>query len=622
MSAPLISVRGLCVTGSGRHAQPVPIVRDVSFDVRQGEVLALIGESGSGKTTIALTLMGYARPGCRISAGEILVAGYRVDRMTIQELRAFRGKTVSYVAQNAGTAFNPALTVMAQVLEPALAHWVMPRREAERKAVELFRAMALPDPERIGARYPHELSGGQLQRLMAAMALMTDPEIVIFDEPTTALDVTTQVDVLQAFRSVIADRGITGVYVTHDLAVVAQIADRAVVLRHGTVQEAGSAEQILLAPREPYSRELVAASRIAPRAAAEMPDQDAAPVLTVSDLVVGYGPKDEEGLPARRILNRVSLTVPAGGTLGIIGESGCGKSTMARAISGLQSRAAGSLTFRGEALAGDVARRTAEQRRRLQLVSQNADLVLNPAWTIGAILDRVLVFFHGMDAVSARAETLRLLELVKLPPSVAERRPGALSGGQKQRVNLARALAARPDLILCDEITAALDPVVAAAILDTLAELQKALGLSCIFITHDLHALRAVCDRVAVLLGGHVVEECDAASLLEGVHHPYTRLLSGSVPEMRVGWLDDVMAERVMALPETGNGIGRQAGRDGCPFVPRCGVFNGDLCVNGPVPVRVEPAGHRHIACTHTPEALGRLMPDFQNDMEQTGGMI
>ncbi|GAJ27604.1 ABC transporter oligopeptide permease OppD [Acidomonas methanolica NBRC 104435] len=606
----MISVRGLHVVGRRGDGGEVPIVRDVSLEARRGEVLALVGESGSGKTTIALALMGYARAGCRISGGAIAVAGHRVDQMDAGELRSFRGRTISYVAQNAGSAFNPALTLHQQVIEPALAHWVLPRRDAERRAIELFRAMALPHPETIGARYPHQLSGGQLQRLMAAMALITEPEVVVFDEPTTALDVTTQIEVLEAFRTVLVHRGITGIYVTHDLAVVAQVADRAVVLRHGAVCESGDTPEVLARPRTPYTRELVAACHLPVRPKGLDPAVDAAsgtapePVLTLSDIVVGYGRVDANGLPAHRILDGIDLSVTRGRTLGIIGESGCGKSTLARASAGLQPPAAGTVRFRGETLAGRVARRTPEQRRRVQIVAQNADLVLNPAWTVGAILERVLRFFHNLRGAVARAEALRLLDIVQLPHAVFDRRPPELSGGQKQRVNFARALAARPELVLCDEITAALDPVVAAAILTLMSDLQETLGLSCIFITHDLHALRAVCDRVAVLLGGHVVEQCDAAALMRGAHHPYTRLLVSSVPEMRPGWLDEVVAQRsAAAAPFVPTAVG-----EGCPFVSRCVTRIAGVCERVRPPVVATADGGR-IACHLPPGDLPVLAP-------------
>ena len=591
----MISVRNLNIVGHRPDGVDVPIVRDVSLDVREGQMLALIGESGSGKTTIALSLLGHVRPGCTISGGQIAVAGHDVTSMTPRELRGFRGRTISYVAQNAGTAFNPALSIAQQVIEPARVHWAMTRQQAERKMVDLFRALALPEPETIGARYPYQLSGGQLQRLMAAMALITDPEIVVFDEPTTALDVTTQIEVLAAFRAVLADRGITGVYVTHDLAIVAQIADHAVVLRHGQVRESGPVAQILGNPQDDYTRELVAACRIPPRAAPAIPagGADGDMVLELSDVIVGYGGRTAEGLPERRILDHVSLSVPRGSTLGIIGESGCGKSTLARTISGLQPWAAGQVAFQGEQLAPAIADRTREQRRRLQIVAQNADLVLNPAWRIGATIERVLTFFHGLKGAEARKGATRLLDMVRLPHAVLDRRPAELSGGQKQRVNFARALAARPDLVLCDEITAALDPVVAAAILELMVELQETLGISYIFITHDLHAVRAVCDQVAVLYGGHVVEQCDSLSLTTGAHHPYTRLLVSSVPEMRAGWLADAVA---MRRGHDDAPVARGHARGGCGFFSRCDMRMPDICDRDPVPVHTLPDGAR-IAC-------------------------
>ncbi|CAM3024549.1 ABC transporter [Komagataeibacter xylinus] len=611
----MISVSNLEIVGRRRHGPAVPIVRDVSLDVAEGQMLALIGESGSGKTTIALSLLGHARAGCAISGGRIMVAGHDVTTMTAGELRAFRGRTISYVAQNAGTAFNPALSLGQQVIEPARVHWSMTRAQAEHKMIDLFRALALPDPETIGARYPHQLSGGQLQRLMAAMALVTDPEIVVFDEPTTALDVTTQIEVLAAFRSVLADRGITGVYVTHDLAVVAQIADHAVVLRHGQVRESGPVAEILGNPRDDYTRELVAACRIPPRTTFPAPVLDRAveTVLDLSGVIVGYGRLDAAGLPERRILDEVSLSVPRGSTLGIIGESGCGKSTLARTISGLQPWAAGQVTFRGEALAPDIARRTREQRRRLQIVAQNADMVLNPAWRIGASIERVLTFFRGLKGAEARNEAARLLDMVRLPHALLDRLPGELSGGQKQRINFARALAARPDLVLCDEITAALDPVVAAAILELMAELQRELGISYIFITHDLHAVRAVCDDVAVLYGGKVVEHNSSQSLTTGAHHPYTRLLVSSVPEMRAGWLTEAMTARQAGRPEPL----QVAPQGGCRFFPRCDVRMPGTCDHNPVPVQILPGGAR-IACFTNAAALvpdgdDGSCPDFHN---------
>ncbi|MFT8540847.1 ATP-binding cassette domain-containing protein, partial [Acetobacter sp.] len=345
---PLITVRNLCLTGRRAAGPETTIVSNVSFDVAEGEMLALIGESGSGKTSIALALTGYARAGCRIAQGELRVAGHDVRSMDAGELRSFRGKTIAYIAQNAGAAFNPALPLMEQVIEPALTHHILRRKEAVDHAIALFEMMALPTPHTIGARYPHECSGGQLQRIMAAMALITEPEVVIFDEPTTALDVTTQIEVLEAFRVAMRKCGFTGVYVTHDLAIVAQMADRAVVLKNGSVQEEGPTRQILSQPTQPYTRQLVAASQ--PQLRNHNALLPATPLLDVQNLMVGYGAIMANGHPRHTIVNNVSLPVRAGETLGIIGESGCGKSTLIRAIAGIQPWSGGNMLFAGQPL--------------------------------------------------------------------------------------------------------------------------------------------------------------------------------------------------------------------------------------------------------------------------------
>jgi len=569
-----IQVESLKIVGRRSSGEETSIVRNVSFAVQRGEMLALIGESGSGKTTVALSLLGHIRAGCRIAGGSIRVAGYDVTSMTPYERRSMRGRVVSYVAQNAGSAFNPALSIMKQVIEPALVHRVLPRKDMETKAIALFRALALPEPETIGDRYPGELSGGQLQRLMAAMALMTDPEVVVFDEPTTALDVTTQIEVLAAFKAVLAERGVTGVYVTHDLAVVAQIADHAVVLKQGAVREAGSVAKILFHPEDAYSQALLTAAEPCSRQSGTVEEIVQENLLDVRDLVVGYGRHTSEGLPEKVIVNHISFDVPKGSMLGIIGESGCGKSTLARAISGLQPWAAGEIFLNGDAVSGDVLKRSSEQRRRLQLVAQNADSVLNPSRTIGSTLERVVRFYSGLKGAAARRRVGELLEMVRLSPDLSSRLPSELSGGQKQRVNFARALAAEPQIVLCDEITAALDSVVAAAILDLMKDLQRDLGLAFIFITHDLHALQSVCDRVAVLYAGQAVEVGPAASLGTGVHHPYTRLLHDSVPLMEPGWLEATRARRLAENPEDS----LPEGQGLCCFLSRCPERVHGLC--------------------------------------------
>ncbi|WP_137180856.1 ABC transporter ATP-binding protein [Roseomonas sp. AR75] len=568
MTRPQLEVRDLEVRARNAAGEEVPIVERVSFALQKGEVLALIGESGSGKTTIALSLLGYARPGCRISGGTIRLGETDVLGLSRRALRDFRGRRVSYVAQSASAAFNPSRTVMAQVTEMALLHGTADRAGAERRAIELFRALALPDPERIGHRYPHQVSGGQLQRLMAAMALIAEPELVVLDEPTTALDVTTQIEVLRAFKDVVKGSGTTAVYVSHDLAVVAQMADRILVLRNGAMQEIGPTARILSAPQSPYTQSLLAAAAPVPRGADQPPA--AAPVIAVQGLTAGYGRIGADGMPQIPVLRDIGFEIRRGSSLGVIGESGSGKSTLARVVAGLLPAAQGRVLLDGEALPPALAQRTPGQLRRIQLVFQSADTALNPRRSVGAILGRPITFFHGAKGAERDRRVKRLLDLVQLPAAVAERQPGELSGGQKQRVNLARALAAEPDLILCDEVTSALDTVVGAAILDLMDELRRELGLATMFISHDLHTVRAVCDEVMVLYAGACVEVGSRRAIHEAPWHPYTQLLVSSVPELRQGWLEERGSVRG---PEV---IGTD--RPACAFFPRCSVALPGTC--------------------------------------------
>lgn len=533
----LVEIRDLKVEATTDTGRRVEIIKGVSLDVAEGEIVALIGESGSGKTTIALTLMGYARPGCRISGGSVLVAGNDLVTLTEKQRAKVRGTEVTYVPQSAAAAFNPAATIMDQVIEVTRIHGLMAAAEARARAVELFRALSLPEPETIGSRYPHQVSGGQLQRLSAAMALIGDPKLVIFDEPTTALDVTTQIEVLRAFKSVMKKGGIAGVYVSHDLAVVAQIADHIVVLKGGEVQEVGTTEEILSNAKHPYTRELLSAFEPKPREAADAAERAPAPLLKIENLVAGYGASKTDGLPLVRAVEDVSLKVEKGRNLGIIGESGCGKSTLARAIAGILPAAVGKIVFDGKELGRSARERTRDQLREMQIVFQYADTALNPAKSVEDILDRPLVFYHGMNAKARSLRIDELLDMVRLPRNLRHRRPGELSGGQKQRVNFARALAADPKLILCDEITSALDTVVAAAVIELLKELQRELGLSYIFISHDLSVVEAICDEIVVMYGGKKVEDITPAKI-NAPHHPYSQLLFSSVPKLDPSWLD------------------------------------------------------------------------------------
>jgi len=561
-----VHVNDLRIVAQAVGGGETTIVKDVSFRIEPGEVLALIGESGSGKTTIGLSLMGYTRRGCRIASGTIRMGETDVLGLSESERRALRGRRVAYIAQSAAASFNPSRTIMDQVVETSHIHGLMARAEAEKKAIALFRELALPHPDTIGQRYPHQVSGGQLQRLMAAMALMSDPDLVIFDEPTTALDVTTQIEVLHAFRRVVRERKTTAVYVTHDLAVVAQMADRILVLRDGAERETGLTAQIITQPRDDYTRSLIAAASPKPRTG-EVVSEGATPLLEVRNLVAGYGPLDKHGRPAAPVLDDVSLRLFRGQAIGVIGESGSGKTTMARVVAGLIGPATGQVLFDGKPLPRLVGQRSPEELRRIQIVFQMADTALNPSHTIAEILARPLQLYRGLKGEALGKRIAHLLDLVQLPQTCARRVPSGLSGGQKQRVNLARALAAEPDLILCDEVTSALDTVVGAAILDLLAQLRRELGVSYMFISHDMNTVRAVCDEIVVLYAGQKVESLTRSAFAQAPRHPYFHLLASSVPELRRDWLDEVGAAHRAALPL----VQTPSDRAGlCSFLDRC----------------------------------------------------
>jgi peptide/nickel transport system ATP-binding protein len=570
-----VEVEGLHVIGRDETGREALIVRDVSFTIAPAEVLALIGESGSGKSTIALALMGYARPGCRITGGRIRIKDREIGGLARRERASLRGRTVAYVAQSAAAAFNPAKRILPQVIEGARIHDAMRTTEATAKAIALFRRLALPEPERIGERYPHQVSGGQLQRVMLAMALMLDPEVVILDEPTTALDVTTQIEVLRAFKAAVRDRRTTALYVSHDLAVVAQMADRIVVLRRGEVQETGATAELLAAPKHAYTRSLLEA--VDPAALGGAIGTAAVPAATllleVQGISAGYGAVDAAGRPAVPVLDDVSLAIKPGSSVGVIGESGSGKSTLARVIAGLLPPAKGSVALAGKPLAPRVGERTREQLRDIQIVFQMADTALNPTRTVGRILGRPVTLYHGLDGAALERRVAELLDMVQLPAEYARRLPGELSGGQKQRVNLARALAAKPRLVLCDEVTSGLDTVVGAAILKLLAELRRTLALSYLFISHDLSTVQAVCDEIVILYAGQRVEAASQAAIRARPLHPYADLLLSSIPELRPGWLD--------GLPRRGEGEIASAGSrhgDGCAFFGRCAVAVSGTC--------------------------------------------
>ena len=450
----LLAMRDLTIEG-GIGVAPFPIVRGIDLELRRGEVLGIIGKSGAGKSTIGLAALGMVRPGCRLAGGTVAFDGIDLFRVDPSRGRRIRGTRIAYVAQSAAASFNPAHRLLKQTVEGARAHGVMSAAAAAAKAVSLYRLLRLPEPDRFGERFPHQVSGGQLQRAMIAMAMMTDPDLIVFDEPTTALDVTTQIEVLASIKELVSSRDLSAIYVTHDLALVAQVAQRIMVLRHGAVVETAQTRAMLRAPREAYTRSLWAVRQLDKPAASP-----AGPLLRLSGVHASYG--------QRRVLHDIELEFPRRHTVAVMGKSGSGKSTLARVIAGILPPTSGRVALNGTELAGSFRQRSARELRRIQLVHQSPDTALNPRHTVREILGRPLALFDRLRGRVLEQRVLELLDMVGLDRKYMQRRPGELSGGEKQRIAISRALAASPEVILCDEITSALDQIVQREVIDLL----------------------------------------------------------------------------------------------------------------------------------------------------------
>ncbi|MGI9483131.1 MAG: ABC transporter ATP-binding protein [Hyphomicrobiales bacterium] len=531
----LLTMRGLKIDGMSDEVWN-PIVKGIDLDLKRGEILGLIGESGAGKSTIGLAAMGYARPGCRISGGEIMFDGVEMRTATEKQKRAMRGVRIAYVAQSAAASFNPAHTLMEQYQEAPVQHGVLTAETAQEEAVDLFGRLQLPNPDTIGFRYPHQVSGGQLQRAMTAMAMACKPDLIVFDEPTTALDVTTQIEVLAAIKDVVHQFNTAAIYITHDLAVVAQMADRIVVLRYGEVVEEADTRTMLSSPKEDYTKSLWAVRSLYNE---ERVGEDT--LLEIRNVDASYG----GGI---KVLHDVSIKVPTKRTVAVVGESGSGKSTTARVITGLLPPLTGETLFKGEPLPSALKNRNKDDLRKLQMIYQMPDTAINPRQRVRDIIGRPVEFYRGLKGKKKEARIRELLDMIEMEPDVyIDRYPGELSGGQKQRICIARALAAEPQLIICDEVTSALDQLVAEEVLKLLLRLQEEFNLSYLFITHDLATVKAIADEIVVMLQGEVVEQGMKTDMLTPPHHEYTDLLLSSVPEMDPDWLKNLLAQRAEA---------------------------------------------------------------------------
>jgi peptide/nickel transport system ATP-binding protein len=527
----LLEMRGIKIEGKSDDKWN-PIIKGIDLSLKRGEVLGLIGESGAGKSTLGLAAMGFARPGCRITEGTIMFDGIDLRSAGEAKLQELWGSRIAYVAQSAAASFNPAHHLIDQTIETAVNHNIMSREKAVADARDLYKRLRLPNPDTIGDRYPHQVSGGQLQRAMTAMAMSCRPDLIIFDEPTTALDVTTQVEVLAAMRDIVEQFNTAAIYITHDLAVVAQMAHRIMVLRHGNLVEESDTRSMLKQPTQAYTKSLWAVRSL------QKPERAS------DDIVLETRTVDASYSGSLKVLDDVSVRIPRGRTVAVVGESGSGKSTLARAITGLLPISRGDILFNGKVLPRRLQDRDRDTLRRIQMIYQSADTALNPKQKVRDIIGRPLEFYLGLKGSAKDRKVVELLESIELDESYIDRLPGEMSGGQKQRISIARALAAEPDVIICDEVTSALDQIVQEEILKLLMKLQADTNVTYLFITHDIATVRAISDEIVVMHKGKVVQQGLKSKVLNPPYPAYTELLLSSVPEMDPDWLTALLQRR------------------------------------------------------------------------------
>jgi peptide/nickel transport system ATP-binding protein len=523
-AGPILAVEGLSVA-LPKGADRAFAVEDASLELRRGEILCVVGESGSGKSALSGAIMGAPAPGLKVVGGSVRLKGQELTKLSERAWCRIRGNRIAMIFQEPMAALNPAVPVGLQIMEVFELHANFGVAERRERALALIRSMQLPDPERIAASYPHQLSGGQCQRVIIAMALAMNPEVLIADEPTTALDVTTQAQVLKLIRELRALHGHTILFITHDFGVVAEIADRIAVMRHGRIIEMGEARQVLTQPQHPYTRELLAAvpSLVPPAAdrARETTASAAKPVLAVTGLAKSYG--------RVHAVNEISFDLERGTTLSVVGESGCGKSSLARLIVRLTEPTSGRVDVNGKCFLTLKGGELRSSCRAVQMIFQDPLGSLNPLRTAGAVLARAAVL-AGADRRTARERAGELFDRVGLPREGLLRRPAAFSGGQKQRIGIARALAMNPDVLIADESLSALDASSQAQILALLRKLQTELGLAILLITHDLRVAAQISHRIAVMQAGRIVEIGPAERVINSPEHPYTRELLDSAP--------------------------------------------------------------------------------------------